>query len=125
MVDFKNSSYLKLRQIKLSEGEELVRQLLIEGESVLSAYKSVRDFVVFTNKRVISANVQGVTGKKRDFTSMPYSRITVFSVETSGVFDIDSELELWFSGLGKVIFEFTGHSDIVEIGRMIATYTLR
>ncbi|MEE0957758.1 MAG: PH domain-containing protein [Ruminococcus sp.] len=125
MVDFKNSSYLKLRQIKLSEGEELVQQLLIEGESVLSAYKSVRDFVVFTNKRVISANVQGVTGKKRDFTSMPYSRITVFSVETSGVFDIDSELELWFSGLGKVIFEFTGHSDIVEIGRMIATYTLR
>lgn len=125
MVDFKNSSYLKLRQIKLSEGEELVQPLLIEGESVLSAYKSVRDFVVFTNKRVISANVQGVTGKKRDFTSMPYSRITVFSVETSGVFDIDSKLELWFSGLGKVIFEFTGHSDIVEIGRMIATYTLR
>lgn len=125
MVDFKNSSYLKLRQIKLPEGEELVQPLLIEGESVLSAYKSVRDFVVFTNKRVISANVQGVTGKKRDFTSMPYSRITVFSVETSGVFDIDSELELWFSGLGKVIFEFTGHSNIVEIGRMIATYTLR
>lgn len=124
MVDFKNSSYLKLRQIKLSEGEELVRQLLIEGESVLSAYKSVRDFVVFTNKRVISANVQGVTGKKRDFTSMPYSRITVFSVETSGVFDIDSELELWFSGLGKVIFEFTGHSDIIQIGKTIATFTL-
>lgn len=124
MVDFKNSSYLKLRQIKLSDGEELVQQLLIEGESVLSAYKSVRDFVVFTNKRVISANVQGVTGKKRDFTSMPYSRITVFSVETSGVFDIDSELELWFSGLGKVIFEFTGHSDIIQIGKTIATFTL-
>lgn len=124
MIDFKNSSYLKLREAKLQDGIDLVEPLLIEGESVISVYKSVRDFVVFTNKRVISANVQGVTGKKRDLTSMPYSRITVFSVETSGVFDIDSELELWFSGLGKVTFEFTGHSDIIQIGKTIATFTL-
>ena len=120
MIDFKNSSYMKLRQVKVQDGEKLAAPLLIDGETVISAFKSVRDCVLFTNKRVISVNVQGVTGKKRDYTSLPYSKVTAFSVETSGVMDIDSELELWFSGLGKVAFEFTGGSNITEIGKTIA-----
>ena len=77
------------------------------------------------NKRVIAVNVQGMTGKKKDFTSLPYSKISAFSVETSGVFDLDSELEMYFSGLGKVKFEFTGSSNIVEIGRIIGEYALK
>ena len=76
--------------------------MLINGEQVLSAYQTIRDFVVFTNKRVISVNVQGMTGKKKDYTSLPYSKISAFSVETLGVFDLDSELEMYFSGLGKM-----------------------
>ena len=56
---------------------------------------------------------------------MPYSKISVFSIETSGVADIDSELEMWFSGLGKVHFDFTGRSDIIRIGQIIASYSLR
>lgn len=55
---------------------------------------------------------------------MPYSKISVFSVETAGVLDMDSELEMYFSGLGKVKFEFTGRSNIVEIGRIIGHYAL-
>lgn len=89
--------------------------LLINGEEIVSCYKGIRDFVAFTTHRIISVNVQGITGKKKDFTSMPYSKIQVYSVETSGVID----LELYFSGLGKVTFEFTGESDIVKIGQMI------
>ena len=81
--------------------------------------------MIFTNKRVISVNVQGVTGKKRDFTSMPYSKISVYSVETSGVGDLDSELDFWYSGLGHIRFEFTGRSNILEIGRLVASYALR
>lgn len=99
--------------------------LLIPGEQVLGSYTAMRDYVVFTDKRVISVNVQGVTGKKKDYTSMPYSKISVFSVETSGVFDMDSELELYFSGVGRVKFEFTGASDIVAIGQAISTYVLK
>ncbi len=125
MIDFNNGSFIKLKQTDPENALRVVQPLLIGGEQVLSAYKGVRDFVVFTNMRVISVNVQGVTGKKKDFTSMPYSKISVFSVETSGVADIDSELEMWFSGLGKVHFEFTGRSDIVRIGQIIASYTLR
>ena len=124
MIDFKNSSYMKLRQVKVQDGEKLAAPLLIDGETVISAFKSVRDCVLFTNKRVISVNVQGVTGKKRDYTSLPYSKVTAFSVETSGVMDIDSELEVWFAGVGKVRFEFTGRCDVSEISRIIAEKSL-
>ena len=125
MIDFTNGAFFKLSQIRPEDGYKAVQPLLVGGEQVLSAYRSMRDMVIFTNKRVISVNVQGMTGKKKDFTSLPYAKISTFSVETSGVIDLDSELELWFSGLGKVIFEFAGRSDIVRIGQLIATYTLR
>lgn len=125
MIDFNNGSFVKLKQTDTEKGYSVVQPLLIGGEQVLSAYKGIRDYVVFTNMRVISINVQGVTGKKKDFTSMPYSKISVFSIETSGVADIDSELEMWFSGLGKVHFDFTGRSDIIRIGQIIASYSLR
>lgn len=124
MIDFKNSSYLKLKQIDKTKGGELVEMLLTDGEQVISAYKTVRDSVVFTNKRAIAVNIQGATGKKRDFTSLPYSKVSAFSVETSGVFDLDNELQLWFSGMGKVIFEFSGRSDILAIGKLVASHAL-
>jgi hypothetical protein len=97
--------------------------LFVEGEEIIGCYKGIRDYVVYTNKRIIAVNVQ--TGKKKDFTSLPYSKIQVFSVETSGVFDLDSELELYFSGLGKVKFEFVGNADIAAISRVISQYVLR
>jgi hypothetical protein len=100
-------------------------ELLINDEHVVGAYQDIRDHVVFTNKRVIAVNVQGLTGKKRDFTSLPYSKITAYSIETAGTFDLDSELDLFYSGLGRVRFEFKGSSDILEIGRIIAQYALK
>ncbi|GAB3882419.1 PH domain-containing protein [Kibdelosporangium lantanae] len=77
----------------------------------------------FTNKRLIAVNV-GMTGKKKDFTSLPYSKIQAFSVETAGVLDLDAELDLWFSGLGNVRLEFKGSADIRTIGQTIASYVL-
>lgn len=68
----------------------------------MTCFKGVHDFVVFTNKRLVAVNVQGITGEKRDSTSLPYSKIQAFSVETAGTFDLDAELDLWFSGLGIV-----------------------
>ena len=122
MIDFKNGSFVKLR--KSNDAAEAVDHLLIPGETIIGSYKGIRDSVTFTNKLVIAVNVQGVTGKKKDYTSLPYSKIQAFSVETSGVLDMDSELELWFSGLGLVKFEFTGASDIVKIGQAIGEFIL-
>lgn len=124
MIDFENCKYMKLRKDRTPR-EKDIAALLIPGEEVLGSYTTLRDYVVFTDKRVIAVNSQGVTGMKKDYTSLPYSKVTTFSIETAGAFDIDSELELYFSGVGKVRFEFFGSSNIVEIGHAISTYVLR
>ncbi|MBC5688717.1 PH domain-containing protein [Mediterraneibacter sp. NSJ-55] len=124
MIDFKNSDYVKLKQIDPSSVLKDVQPLLIEQEQIIGAYKAIRDYCIFTNKRLIAVNVQGVTGKKKDFSSLPYSKVVAYSVETAGVFDLDSELELYFSSLGKVKFEFTGSSNIIQIGQTISRYIL-
>ena len=124
MIDFKSNSVFKLKPADLSDGEKLVGDILIDGEFVKAAYHALRDYVVFTNRRVIAVNVQKLTGKKKDFTSLPYSKISVFSVETAGVLDVDAEMDLWYSGLGHVRFQFTGHSDLLELNRIIASYAL-
>lgn len=124
MIDFANGSVFKLSQCHPEEVAPLVLPLIINGEQIIWAFKAVRDFVVFTDKRLIAVNVQGMTGKKKDFTSLPYKKIQAFSVETAGTFDLDAELDLWFSGLGLVRLEFKGGSDIRQIGQMIATYVL-
>lgn len=123
MIDFKNGV------VKLKKADGLLQNiqiapLLIDNEQIISTYKSIRDFIIFTNKRLITVNIQGVTGKKKDYSSLPYSKIQAFSIETSGVFDLDSELELWFSGVGKIKLEFTGNCDIIEIGKMISEHIL-
>ncbi len=119
MIDFNNADYMKLRQVK-NDDFESVMPLMVAGESVVAAYRGIRDGVIFTNKRVIAVNIQGITGKKKDMTSMPYSKVQVYSIETAGTFDMDSELELWFSGVGKVRFEFTAGSNIVALCRHIS-----
>ena len=124
MIDFKNGAIFKLKQTDTENGVKLVQELLIDGEQVLSAYKGVRDYVVFTDKRAISVNVQGVTGKKRDYSSLPYATVSAYSIETPGLGDIDGQLDLWYSGLGKVHFEFSGGSSIKKIGQLISQYIL-
>ena len=124
MIDFSNGSVFKLNPARLEDLGPLVAPLLIPEERLVSCFKAMRDFVVFTDKRLIAVNVQGITGKKRDFTSLPYSKIQAFSIETAGTFDLDAELDLWFSGLGKVRLEFKGSSDIRELGQLVARYVL-
>lgn len=125
MIDFQNANFMKLRPVNDSNFEKLVSPMFIEGEVTLGTYQGIRDGVVFTNKRIISINVQGITGKKKDFTSLPYSKVQAYSVETAGVFDLDSELELWFSGMGKVKFEFVSKADVATLCRTISSFILK
>lgn len=125
MIDFQNGSVFKLKKVEDAKFDAELAPLLVEGEKILGCYQDVRDHVVFTDKRVIAVNVQGITGKKKDFTSLPYAKVSVFSVETAGTFDLESELELYYSGVGRVRFEFRGSSDIIDIGRIISQYALR
>ena len=124
MIDFENNRVFKLSPVEPESQLSRVAPLLIEGERILAAYKAIRDAVVFTNKRVIAMNVQGITGKKVDYTSLPYSKIQAYSVETAGTFDLDCELDLYYSSIGHIRFELRGGCDIRELCRIISTYVL-
>ena len=123
MIDFSKSAVFKLTlDKKLDLG--LVKDILVAGEEAYQTYTTVRDKVIFTNKRVIAVSIQGFLCAKKDFTSLPYSKIQAFSVETAGTFDLDAELDLWFSSVGKVRFEFAANCNVQEINRVISEYVL-
>lgn len=124
MIDFQNAGYVKLGPVPVADVMGQIAPLLVDGEEVLVAYKGMRDYIAFTSKRIIAVNVQGITGKKKDFTSLPYVKVQAFSVESAGTFDLDAELELWFSGLGKVKFEFKGKTDVGYLNKLVAQHVL-
>lgn len=127
MINFNNNSAWDLKPINVSEVRDEVNGLLIDGEIIACAFKTVRDQLIFTNKRIISVDVQGITGKRKSFSSMPYSKIQFFSIQTPGFAELipDSELVLTFSNGFVAKFEFKGQTDIGEIGRMISDYVLK
>ena len=124
MIDFQKSLLFKLDPIPIDQMLEPIAKFLVDQESVLAAFKTVRDQLAFTNKRIIAANVQGMSEKKIDYTSIPYSKIQTFSVETAGVLDRDCELEIYISSIGKIRFEIRGGFDIVAFNKVISKYVL-
>ena len=125
MIDFDGSGFFaRLRKVDNGAFGKMIDDFMIDDERLVGSYQSIRDGVVFTNKRVITINIQGVTGKKKDFTSIPYNKITTFSLETAGFFDADAELEIYISAVGKVKFEFTGSTNVKEICKIISSYAL-
>lgn len=124
MIDFQNTMFLKLKPVPDRDFASMITPMFVEGEQIIQSFRGIRDGVVFTNKRIFAINVQGITGKKKDYTSLPYSKITAFSVETAGVFDLDSELDIWFAGLGNVRFEFVANANVTQICKIISSYVL-
>ncbi len=125
-ISFNQNSAWNLRPISVEAVRSEVSGLLIGGEEVVMAFQTVRDQVVFTNKRIISIDVQGITGKKKSYSSLPYSKIQYFSVQTPGFAELfpDSELFIMFSNTFTARFEFRGNVDVGLIGRMISEYVL-
>lgn len=113
-------------EIDIKHVEREFEKILVEGEQVEKAYKLIRDLFVFTDKRLILLNKQGVTGKKVEYHSIPYKSITHFSVETAGNFDLDSELKIWISGTQMPIEkQFKNDKNIYGIQKSLASYVLR
>lgn len=125
-INFNKESAWDLKPITINEVRDEINGLLVEGEVIDSAFKTVRDQLVFTNKRIISIDVQGITGKRKAYSSLPYSKIQFFSIQTPGFVELvpDSELFLMFTNGFTAKFEFKGGVDIGEIGRMISEYVL-
>ena len=125
-VTFNQDSVFNLKPISNDEVRGEVDGLLIADEKVEFAFKTIRDQLVFTNKRIISIDVQGITGKRKSFATMPYSKIQYFSIQTPGFMELfpDSELFVMFTNGFTAKFEFKGAVDIGKIGRMLSEYVL-
>lgn len=125
-VNFNQDSVWNLKPIRVDAVKGEVNGLLIGGEGVVMAFQTVRDQLIFTNKRIIAVDVQGITGKRKSFSTMPYSKIQYFSIQTPGFGELipDSELFIMFSNTFTAKFEFKGGVDIGKIGRMISEYVL-
>ena len=124
-INFNQNSVWNLKPIGVDSVKEAVNALLIDGESVEMAFQTIRDQLIFTNKRIIAVDVQGLTGKRKSFSTMPYSKIQYFSVQTAGwEINSDSELFVMFSNEFTAKFEFKGNVDIGRIGRIISKYVL-
>ena len=125
-VNFNQDSVFNLKPISNDEVRGEVDGLLIADEKVEFAFKTIRDQLVFTNKRIISIDVQGITGKRKSFATMPYSKIQYFSIQTPGFMELfpDSELFVMFTNGFTAKFEFKGAVDIGKSGRMLSEYVL-
>ena len=98
-------------------------QVLAPGERIEKAYQLIRDSFLFTNKRLILVDRQGFTGKKVEYHSIPYSKITHFSIETAGHFDRDAELKIWISGApGPIQKQFNKKLSIYDLQAVLASY---
>ncbi|MGE6218749.1 PH domain-containing protein [Nubsella zeaxanthinifaciens] len=110
--------------------EELLKnfsQLLITDEVVELGFKLFRDTFIFTNKRLIIVDVQGLTGSKTEYLSISYKSISRFSVETAGTFDLDAELKIWISSetVPSIRKKFNKSVNVYDVQRVLATYVMK
>lgn len=101
-------------------------RLLGRGEQVQAAYQLVRDAFLFTDRRLIMVDKQGMTGRKIEYHTIPYRSITHFSVETAGTFDLDAELKIWLSRSQTPIAKQFGKGvDVSEVQALLTHYVAR
>ena len=125
-INFNQNSVFKLKPIETALVMDEVDGLLVRDEQVIYAFQTIRDQLVFTDKRIIAIDVQGLTGRKKSFSIMPYYKVQYFSIQTPGFVELfpDCELFLMFSSGFTARFEFKGKVDIGQIGRIISEYIL-
>ena len=119
-----DANLLNLKEMNVTQIRPEVSNFLVMGEEIIQCFKTVRDQVIFTNKRVFVVNVQSITGKKVSYFSYPYSKVQYFGIETAGVLDIDSELILAFNDGNMIQFDFKSKVDIRRICANISTFVL-
>ena len=99
--------------------------ILIEGETIIKSFKLIRDMFVFTNKRLILVDKQGVTGSKVDFMTIPYKSINYFSKRSASLLDLDAEILIWIKGSDNPIQkDFRKGENINDVYKTMSTFVL-
>ena len=107
--------------VSTEELKEKYQKLLLDTEVVELGFKLVRDTFMFTNRRLILIDVQGITGSKVEYRSLPYKHISRISLETAGTFDLDAELKIWLSSedIPSVSKKFDRSIDVYEVQKYL------
>lgn len=126
MKSFNENVMFKLKKINNDKINKNAGALILDNEKLIGVYKTVRDQVIFTDKRIMTVDLKGVTGMQQEIFVLPYSNILYFGIQTVGFFELvpDSELSLFFNNGVKAEFEFRGKNDIIEIGKVISEFSL-
>lgn len=118
---FGNASEVDARELQKD-----LEAVLIEGEKVVRAFRILRDLFIFTDRRLVLIDKQGLTGRKAEYHSIPYRSITHFSVETAGTFDMDAEMKIYISGNPVPIErEFKRGADIIGVQKTLAQFVMK
>jgi hypothetical protein len=112
-------------QVNINEIKAQFENVLVENENIEAAFSLFRDKMVFTNKRIIFLDKQNVTGSKKEYLSVPYHAVSVFSVESAGTFDADAEIKLWVRELGQITKKVGKNTDTLQIQKILASYILK
>jgi len=110
--------------------DELVKQygrLLTENEEIELGFKLIRDTFIFTNKRLILVDIQGITGSKTEYKSITYKSISRFSIETAGTFDLEAELKIWISSeqMPSITKKFNKSVNVYDVQKVLAFHVLK
>ena len=116
-----NASVMDNKQV-----EKEFEKIFVKGEKVEAGFKIIIDLFIFTNKRLVLIDKQGLTGRKIEYLSIAYKSIAKFSVETAGTFDLDAELKIWVSSekLPSVSKKFNKSVDVYEVQKILASFVL-
>lgn len=118
---FGNASEVDARELQKD-----LEAVLIEGEKVVRAFRILRDLFIFTDRRLVLIDKQGLTGRKAEYHSIPYRSITHFSVETAGTFDMDAEMKIYISGNPVPIErEFKRGADVIGVQKTLAQFVMK
>jgi hypothetical protein len=114
-------------QVSLESLQNEYGKLLIEGETIEIGFKLIRDTFLFTNKRILLVEKQGITGSKVEYKSIPYKSITRFSVESAGTLDLDAELKIWVSSEANasIVKQFNKSVNVYDVQKIITYYTCK
>lgn len=120
-----NSILGNASQVNIDEIKAQFENVLVENENIEAAFSLFRDKMVFTNKRIIFLDKQNVTGSKKEYLSVPYHAVSVFSVESAGTFDADAEIKLWVREIGQITKKVGKNTDTLQIQKILASYILK
>ena len=120
-----NSILGNASQVNIDEIKAQFENVLVENENIEAAFSLFRDKMVFTNKRIIFLDKQNVTGSKKEYLSVPYHAVSVFSVESAGTFDADAEIKLWVREIGQITKKVGKNTDTMQFQKILASYILK